>query len=175
MKFRLIVLLVVFGMPGESAQQDHDPWDPPRLSISELPAICEVVIPVVESQTAIVELDHQAWPHYIAVVNHVRFSLGLDDQNRTRYLSTDDAKFTTPDGVGVGWLFEDLQAEFEVEPACDPRSSCFVQLPSGWYAGFPARKRNLAGKAIVYEAEPPKSGDQVSYLFKRGTCKGSAG
>lgn len=173
MGFELVLLLLGLGAPSSSGEPQPDPWQPPLLAVTEVPSLCETMHPIRESETAVLELRHQAWPRYVANVGDVTLTIGLDAANRVRFVSTSSPEFATPDGVSVGWAFEDLEERFDAEVTCDARFVCYVELPSGWFAGFSAKEARR-GKAIVLEAAVPGAEDRVTFLFKSGECDAEA-
>ena len=83
---------------------------------------------------------------YDVVFEKVRYRICSDDHGRIIFVATQDPSFKTPEGARVGtdlkWILEVTQGRLEQAPVPfdpeNPDATAFVQLQSGWKAGFDA-------------------------------------
>lgn len=107
----------------------------PLLPLRHVPALGECLPSVPATSIHTMTASAQTWPSYAVVDGGVRFVIGVDREERVRFVSTNDAAFVTPEGVRVG------------DPAAAAQTAApgraiglemgwghYIELPSGWCA-----------------------------------------
>ena len=142
---------------SQAIPQDLPP--PARILIEEVPALCEIIRVGTHSVSTwqVLSSPSQTWRAYKAEVRGIPFTVGVDDTNRVRFVTTPSHEFQTPEGVDHSWSYERLRKTFNKEARCETGWACFVELPSGWNARF-------AGFKMV---PPVEMSSAIGSFFKR--------
>jgi len=92
-------------------------------------------------------------------VNAVTFTLGSTDGEHVSYISVDNPRFRTPEGVSVDSTFDQVMAAGGSAPRPEPGWAFFATLPSGWKAAYSSGQTGTE--------RPPAGGSKVQWLFRR--------
>src|SRR3954452_24514637 len=111
------------------------PFVEPLLPLQRLPALGECLGKVPPTLVYTMTASAQTWPSYQVIDGGISYTIGVDGEERVRFLSTSDAAFASPEGLHIG----DAAAVAEkVAPGQSIRSELgwghFIRLPSGWCA-----------------------------------------
>jgi len=107
----------------------------PLLPLQRLPLLGECLGNVPATSVYTMTASAQTWPSYRVIDSGILYTIGVDGEERVRFVSTSDAAFASPEGLRVG----DAAAVAEkAAPGEKIRSELgwghFIALPSGWYA-----------------------------------------
>jgi hypothetical protein len=120
---------------------------------ARLPRLCEKVDPLSAGEAVLVQ-SAQIWPSYDLVVDGVTYTIAVSrPESEVRYIATSDPGFQTDEGFTIdSVLGEILNAPSRLQH--EPGWGYYVDLPSGWSAGFDFSK-------------PPTEGTTVGWFFQR--------
>ena len=159
--FHLTVMLA--GLTWSAFGISKTPASEPPAALTALPDICSRFATAAESNRLIAASPSQFWRAYPVKVGGETFTLGLDDSGQIQFIHIASMTFKTPDGVDTRWTYEQLQVTFHQNAQCERGWECFVQLPSGWYAG-------LSGFNLTATASELKPLTTVAFFFRRSYC-----
>src|SRR5436305_10221936 len=112
------------------------PFVEPLLPLQRLPALGECLGKVPPTSVYTITASAQTWPSYKVIDGGIAYTIGVDREERVRFLSTSDAAFASPEGLHIG---DSAAAAEKAAPGQSIRSELgwghFIRLPSGWY-GF---------------------------------------
>jgi len=94
-----------------------------------------------------------------AKIAGVAYSVAVDDDNRLIFISTDDPRFQTPEGLSVDSTLEQVLATGARQPIAEKGWAFHTRLPSGWSAAFVSGP----GKTDL----EPRPTSKVAWFFKR--------
>lgn len=111
------------------------PYVAPLLPLQRLPALGECLGKVPPTSVYTMAASAQTWASYKVIDGGISYTIGVDREERVRFVSTSDAAFASPEGLHIG----DAAAVAEkAAPGQSIRSELgwghFIRLPSGWYA-----------------------------------------
>jgi len=92
----------------------------------------------------------------------IKFFLATNDGERICYISTQDPKFKTPEGIHVGDTLKDVLGAGGSMPIEETSWAYYSELPSGWCAQYPG----IPGLG-KFDGGPPESDSKVVKLFLR--------
>lgn len=93
------------------------------------------------------------------------FEIATDDRHCIRFLSTNDPRFVTPEGISPGSSLEDVSNAGAESPWNEPGWAAHTELPSGWSAGF--KMPNVVPYDNIHFGMPTAQ-SRVDWVFKRG-------
>ncbi len=96
---------------------------------------------------------------YTVYMDELKYSAGVDKRNSVIYISTQDDKFRTSEGLGMGADLQDVLDHSTVGLVKEAGWAYYVKLESGWNAAF------IVGTTMT-EEDPPLEA-KVSWFFKR--------
>jgi len=102
----------------------------------------------------------QAWPYEEVLISGIKYGVAVNKTTgKVAYVSTQDSKFKTPEGLSVGATLEQVLATGAEKPWGEPGWAYHAKLPSGWSAAF------IVGRGMTDGPLQPTS--KVSWFFKR--------
>jgi hypothetical protein len=101
----------------------------------------------------------QTDPAYEVSYQGIEFLVTANDDKRISAISTRDARFKTPEGIGVGDTLEQVLKVSQNQLSREPGWAFYVYLKSGWYAAF------AQGESMTEGELAPTA--QVKWLFQR--------
>lgn len=127
MRFAVVVLFLSALLPSCASRPFVD-CVTPLITVSAVPQLGETLANLEPTCTRTLVSPSQFWPSYDADVDGVRYTIGVDDDRRVRFVSTSDRAFVAPESLKVG----------DPAPAGtihrEPGWGDFVSLASGWNA-----------------------------------------
>jgi hypothetical protein len=142
---------------------------PPELEFDHMPTLCERVDEAPASKFRLPHTGAENWPVYRAFWEEHELRIALHPEtHRVRIISTKDAGFRTPEGIGLGSSLKEVREESGGEVQCAAGWTCFLTLPSGWSAGFSTVHSNPDTDKIEYR--DPDDDSTVNSLVLRGEC-----
>jgi hypothetical protein len=144
------LLVVVDGAAG---------WDvpnPPRLPLSQVPAVCERIAPPPASRHVLRTGSGGAWPAYVVETSGGNYEVGVR-RAQVHYVQTADKRFRTPENLRVGSSLADVRRVVREDVTYDPGWAYWVRLPSGWSAALSPDKK-------------PGDHAKIRWFFMRGDC-----
>lgn len=107
---------------------------PRELEIDHVPRLGELFAIGKPACVYTMAASAQFWPSFDVFVDRMRFTIGVDDRDRVRFVSTGDARFRPPEGLRIGDPAEKATAAAGSAIQRERGWGSFVRLPSGWYA-----------------------------------------
>jgi len=107
----------------------------PLLPLQRLPLLGECLGNVPPTSVQTMAASAQTWTSYKVVADGIRYTVGVDREERVRYVATSDASFRSPEGLRVGdsaVIAENAAPGQKI--VLEPGWGHFIALPSGWYA-----------------------------------------
>jgi hypothetical protein len=129
--------------------------DPPRLSLSQPPVLCQALTPTQASRHVIFG-GIGSWPAYRVETPSVSYEVGVHE-SQVRYVQTADKRFRTPENLRVGSSLAEVRRLVREDVTYDPGWAYWVRLPSGWSAALSPDKK-------------PGDRAKIRWFFMRGDC-----
>jgi hypothetical protein len=75
------------------------------------------------------------WPAHFAVVNGIKYTIGVDEKHRVKFVSTNDRAFVSPEGFHIGDSSATVVKSYTSEAiSVELGWGKYIQLQSGWSA-----------------------------------------
>jgi hypothetical protein len=110
-------------------------------------------------------------PRYELQLDEIAYALAVNGESGDAvfFLATSSEDFVSPEGVKVGQHFAAVSQPEDHRLGEEPGWACFVCLPSGWAASFPALDKSHRWLDCD---EHKRLNSRVVWFFKRaGTCE----
>ena len=101
----------------------------------------------------------QFYPGYHLIVGGIKFEVAINREQIIKYVSTDNPKFKTGEGVSVENTLAQVLKKTKGKTKKEAGWAFFVTLKSGWNAAFTQGNTMTEGEL--------DSGSKVKWLFKR--------
>lgn len=111
------------------------PFVEPLLPLQRMPVLGECLGNVPATSVRTMTASAQTWPSYQVIAGGIHYSVGVDYEERVRWVSTSDAAFRSPEGLRVGdsaALAEKAAPSQKI--VLEPGWGHYIELPSGWCA-----------------------------------------
>jgi hypothetical protein len=148
----LAVILIAVAAPVRAFDIPY----PPRLPLSEPPAVCQALTPP-QASRHVIRSGRGAWQAYVVETSSANYEVGVH-LSRVRYVQTADKRFRTRENLGVGSTLADVRRVVRDELSYDPGWGYYVALPSGWSA------------ALAPSDKKPGKRARIEWFFMRGLC-----
>jgi len=155
----LIVNLVFCGTLQVAAQFQHTKQTTKTFKLSKEPTLGMRLPFKRRSNALLMTASGSLDPSYEVEFRGIEFTVCARKDRLITHVSTNDRRFRTPEGIAVGDSLQKVLKVSNSELAREPGWAFYMQLESGWIAGF------TQGESMT-DGELPSEA-KVKFLFKR--------
>jgi len=98
-------------------------------------------------------------PYHTITINNIPFKLVTGNNADTIFLSTDDPRFTIPEGFRAGQTWKEIDPKTRTKILIESGWGYYIPLKSGWNLFF--SESNLSG------SKTPADSSKIKSIFKR--------
>ena len=106
----------------------------------------------------------QVWPSGIRSIGGIEYTIATDSNERVVFISTNSARFQTPEGLSTNSTLEQAQRMGGQNLVYEGGWQYYTCLPSGWCAAFYGIDQK--GGSIQVR-NPPTNSTKIQFFFKR--------
>lgn len=99
------------------------------------------------------------------IIENIEYTIAVNESKEIVYISTKSDKFKTKEGLFIDSSLKECLQKSKNELLREKGWAYYIELESGWYAGFQEDKNNIL-------APPPNDSIKVAWFFKKTSYNG---